>query len=204
MFNVAIFLIIIFFSQTSVSNNLNSCGFFTEKYNSSYKLPNKLLTSISLVESGLKRNNKLSSWPWTLNVNGKSMYFDNKEDTIEHLKKSLKMNKNIDIGCMQINYKYHGKNFKNLDDIISPNKNVKYAASFLRKLFKKHKSWNEAISRYHSSKPKRKKRYLIKVQSFWNDLRQKKIKIHKEITQNFDERKIEYFRNLLKQEKLKI
>jgi len=204
MFNVAIFLVIIFFSQTSASTNLKSCGFFTEKYNSSYKLPNKLLTSISLVESGLKRNDKLSSWPWTLNVNGKSMYFENKEDTIKHLKKSLKTNKNIDIGCMQINYKYHGKNFETLEDIINPNKNVKYAASFLRKLFKKHKSWNEAISRYHSSKPKRKKRYLIKVQSFWNDLRQRKIKIDKEITQNFDERKIEYFRNLLKQEKLKI
>lgn len=204
MFNVVTFLLIIFFSQTSLSNNSKSCGFFTEKYNSSYKLPKKLLTSISLVESGIKRNNKLSSWPWTLNVNGKSMYFDNKEDTIEHLKKSLKMNKNIDIGCMQINYKYHGKNFKTLEDMINPNKNVRYAASFLRKLFKKHKSWNEAISRYHSSKPKRKKRYLVKVQSFWNDLRQRKIKIDKEITQNFDERKVEYFRNLLQEEKLKI
>jgi hypothetical protein len=204
MFNAAIFIVVILFSQTSVSNNLESCGFFTKKYNSSYKLPNKLLTSISLVESGLKRNNKLSSWPWTLNVNGKSMYFDNKEEAIEHLKKSLKINKNIDIGCMQINYQYHGKNFRTLEDIIDPNKNVKYAASFLRKLFKKHKSWNEAISRYHSSKPKRKKRYLAKVQSFWNDLRQRKIKIDEEITQNFEERKIEYFRNLLKEEKLKI
>ena len=63
---------------------------------------------------------------------------------------------------MQINYKFHGHNFKNLDHILNPEENVKYAAEFLKKLFKKHKSWNEAISRYHSSEPSRKKDILKK------------------------------------------
>ena len=58
---------------------------------------------------------------------------------------------------MQINYRYHGHMFENLDQILSPEYNVNYAAKFLKTLFKRHKSWNEAISRYHSSEPKRKK-----------------------------------------------
>ena len=74
---------------------------------------------------------------------------------------------------MQINTKYHLKNFKNLDELVDPEKNVKYADPILSNLYKKHKSWNEAIARYHSSIPKNKKRYLNKVQKFWNNIRQK-------------------------------
>ena len=63
---------------------------------------------------------------------------------------------------MQISLKYHGQNFKNFNQILDPENNVKYAAKFLRSLYSKHKTWNEAISRYHSSVPKRKMRYLKK------------------------------------------
>ena len=77
---------------------------------------------------------------------------------------------------MQISLKYHGKNFENFNQILDPKSNVEYAAKFLRSLYSKHKTWNEAISRYHSSIPKRKVKYLKKVQSYWSDLRQKKIK----------------------------
>ncbi len=109
-------------------------------------------------------------------------------------------NRNIDVGCMQINYKFHGHNFKNLDHILNPEENVKYAAEFLNKLFKRHKSWNEAISHYHSSEPSRKKRYLKKVRNFWDKLRQKQINVSHTSTQNLDKKKIEYFRQLLEKE----
>ena len=93
------------------------------------------------------------------------------------------------------------KQFKTLDHILNPEENVKYAAEFLKKLFKRHKSWNEAISRYHSSEPSRKKRYLKKVRNFWDKLRQRHILINHNSTQNLDKKKIEYFRQLLEKEK---
>ena len=102
---------------------------------------------------------------------------------------------------MQINYKFHGHKFKNLDHILNPEENVKYAAKFLQKLFKRHKSWNEAISRYHSSEPARKRKYLTKVRNFWDKLRQRKILIKHTSNQNFDQKKIIYFREVLKKEK---
>lgn len=198
-------LIILFFlihvPLIASSNDIIGCQIYAEKYNKMYRLPNKLLTSISLVESGVIEGNTVNSWPWALNVNGKSKYFDNKKDTLSFLRKSLKKNRNIDVGCMQINYKFHGHNFKNLDHILNPEENVKYAAEFLKKLFKRHKSWNEAISRYHSSEPSRKKRYLKKVKNFWDKLRQRQIQINHTSTQNLDKKKIEYFRQLLEREK---
>ena len=183
------------------SKELDNCNYLTEKYGKIYNLPNKLLTSIALVESGVKKK-EFKSWPWTLNVSGKSMYFENKLETLEYLKSKINFKKSIDVGCMQINTRYHLKNFEDLSDLIEPEQNVKYAANYLLKLYKKHKSWNEAVSRYHSSIPKRKKKYLKKVYSYWNDLRQRKIIIKKEYINQSEEEKIKFFREILKKEKI--
>ena len=201
MIRLLISFSLILLPLTSISTEFNGCQTYTEKYNKIYKLPNKLLTSISLVESGMVKGNEINPWPWALNVNGKSQYFDNKKDTMSFLKESLKNSRNVDVGCMQINYKFHGHKFKNLDHILNPEENVKYAAKFLQKLFKRHKSWNEAISHYHSSEPARKRKYLTKVRNFWDKLRQRKILINHTSNQNFDQKKIEYFRQVLKKEK---
>ena len=166
-----IFLAVFLLNKNSLASI--SCNQYTEKIAKEYKIPNKLLTSISLVESGLKKGENFVSWPWTLNVSGKSKFFESKDETVSFLKKNYNKKKNIDVG--------------------------------LRSLYTKHKTWNEAISRYHSSIPKRKKKYLKKVQDYWADLRQKKIKTDvvvelDEITKR--ERKIKYFRNEFKKRSL--
>ncbi len=169
-------VIVLFFLNFSFvySNNVNNCFYYTEKYGKEFNLPYKLLTSISLVESGLKKNDKFVSWPWTLNVSGKSKFFETKEQALDYLIKNIKKTKNIDVGCMQISTKYHINEFKNLNNILDPNHNVKYAAKFLKSLYKKHKRWNEAISRYHSSEPQKKEKYLKKVKNYWSNIRQKR------------------------------
>ena len=177
------------------SNSTTDCFDFTEKYGKQFNIPDKLLTSISLVESGINKNNRFISWPWTLNVAGKSKFFDNKNDALDFLKKNYK-NKNIDVGCMQISLKYHFKEFDSLENILDPEQNVKYAAKFLKNLFSKHRRWNEAISRYHSSVPIRKKKYLKKVKNYWADIRQKKI-ILNPTRRSRTKEKIEFFKKEL-------
>jgi hypothetical protein len=198
-----IFFIILFLDKNTKASTY--CGQYTEKIAKEYKIPNKLLTSISLVESGLKKGENFVSWPWTLNVSGKSKFFNSKDETISFLKKNYDKKKNIDVGCMQISLKYHGQNFENFNQILDPKNNIEYAAKYLKSLHSKHKTWNEAISRYHSSIPKRKKRYLKKVQAYWADLRQKKINMDfavdfEEITKR--EKKIKYFRNEFRKQQL--
>ena len=70
----------------SLANHKFTCNHFTEKYEKKFSLPNKLLTSISLVESGKKVGDKFTSWPWTLNVEGKSKFFESKDQTLSFLK----------------------------------------------------------------------------------------------------------------------
>jgi hypothetical protein len=197
---ILVFVIIIFSFNYLKSSEVDNCSYFTEKYSKELNLPNKLLTSISLVESGIKREkNIFRPWPWTLNVSGKPIYFNNKTEILKYLKENIDKKKSIDIGCMQINARYHLKNFLSLSQIVDPEENVKYAAGFLLRLYKEHRSWNEAISRYHSSIPIRKKKYLKKVYAFWKDLRQRKIKI---VADSKKTEKIKYFRDILAQEKI--
>ena len=198
---ILLFLFLILFCSDLSSKSLNICNFYTEKFGKKFNLPTNLLTSISLVESGIKKENKnFSSWPWTLNVEDKPIYFDTKEDVINHLEQN-RDKKSIDVGCMQINTKYHMNNFDSFAQMIELEENVRYAAIFLAKLFKRHKSWNKAISRYHSSNPNKQRKYLKKVYSFWNNLRQKKIIVKTEfVEKNRDQ--IEFFKNVLDKERI--
>ena len=89
--------------------------------------------------------------------------------------------------------------------MLDPETNIRYAAEYLRSLYSRHKTWNEAISRYHSSIPKRKVRYLRKVKNYWSDLRQHKIKIPINIGLDVlskRERKIQYFKEEFRKQKL--
>ena len=58
-----IFLTVFLLNKNSLASTV--CNQYTEKIAKEYKIPNKLLTSISLVESGLKKGNNFVSWPWT-------------------------------------------------------------------------------------------------------------------------------------------
>ena len=89
--------------------------------------------------------------------------------------------------------------------MLDPETNIRYAAEYLRLLYSRHKTWNEAISRYHSSVPKRKVRYLRKVKSYWSDLRQHKIKIPINIKLDVlskRDKKIQYFKEEFRRQKL--
>lgn len=116
-----------------------------------------LLQTISAVESGRwdSLQNRYVAWPWTVNAEGKGYYFSSKEEAIAAVKDFQKRGiTSIDVGCMQINLKYHGEAFNSIDKAIDPVNNVKYSAKFLRSLYSQNgNDWKRAAKRYHSSNP---------------------------------------------------
>ena len=145
------------------------CEYLAKDAESRHGLPENILLSISRVESGFRKVDGVTrAWPWTLNAGGDSAYFQTKEAALDHLKeKTKKGTTNIDIGCMQLNYRWHKKFFNNLDDMMNPEKNVDYSARFLKKLHKRHGSWEKAVKYYHSSKSKFNVKYYKKVKAVW-------------------------------------
>ena len=67
--------------------------------------------------------------------------------------------RSFDVGCFQINYKWHGHAFGSIDDMFDPITNARYAASFLRELYAEFGDWSAAAGAYHSRTPKYAKRY---------------------------------------------
>ena len=145
------------------------CEYLAKEAEKKYGLPENILLSISRVESGYKKVDGITrAWPWTLNAGGDSAYFQTKEAALSSLKDRVdKSVTNIDIGCMQLNYRWHKEFFKNLGDMISPIKNVDYGARFLKKLHQRHGSWEKAVKYYHSSKSKFNVKYYRKVKAVW-------------------------------------
>ena len=145
------------------------CEYLAKDAEKKYELPENILLSISRVESGYQKvDGIIRAWPWTLNAGGDSAYFKTKKAALNSLKKRIESGvNNIDVGCMQINYRWHNKLFSNLSDMINPIKNVDYGARFLKKLFQRHGSWEKAVKYYHSSKSKFNVRYYKKVKAIW-------------------------------------
>ncbi len=69
---------------------------------------------------------------------------------------------NFDAGLLQVNWMYHGENFKQVDHVFDPSKNVTYAVNYLRK-HKKDRDWWRSVGRYHSGTEKHAKRYIENV-----------------------------------------
>ena len=58
-------------------------------------IPNKLLVSIALTESGTTNSlGNFVAWPWTLNVNGKPYFFNNK---VKEIIPNLKTNNSLSV-----------------------------------------------------------------------------------------------------------
>lgn len=128
-------------------------------------LPSGLLPAISLVESG-RGDGKggVAPWPWTLNQGGKGMYFDTQADALAYLEDAVAQGvTNIDVGCMQLNWKWHSAGFRSAADMMDPVRNTRYAARFLSELHDRLGSWETAAAAYHSTDPERGERYLQKV-----------------------------------------
>ena len=133
---------------------LNLCENTIESVEIQTEIPKGLLLGIGKAEAIRKIKNKFVIWPWTINHAGKSMFFDTKKQMRNYVFKNLKRNDfNMDVGCMQINIKWHKNNFKKISDMFEVNPNISYAASFLQQLKNKHGSWDNAIKSYHSSDP---------------------------------------------------
>ena len=136
------------------------------KIEKKYEIPHGLLAAIAFTESGKSDQvlKKLVIWPWTVNANGKSYYLQNKAEAIRKVRELKSMGINmIDVGCMQINLVHHPKAFRSLDEAFSPEKNIEYAAIFLRSMYDRMKSWEKAASHYHSANSELNKKYYCKV-----------------------------------------
>ena len=185
--------------------NKYDCIIAAKKYEEIYGIPENLLLSVSLTESGRKiKNGEFISWPWTINRKGKGKFFDNKVTAINYVKEYTKKGKkNIDLGCMQVNFMYHPNAFKNFYEAFDPDKNVEWAANMLKSLYAKFGNWESAVGYYHSYRKSKRKQYSQKVFNTLASLQNHKNFNFIQVTENKEHRE-EDRTNQIKQESLSL
>ena len=107
-------------------------------------IPENLLMAIAHFES-----NKSA---YAVNAKGRGHFFKTKEQAAAFIHNLVKEGyRNINVGCMQLNYAAHRKRFKSLEDMLEPEKNIAYAARLLVSLKRAHGSWERAVEAYKGS-----------------------------------------------------
>ena len=118
-------------------------------------VPVNVLLAITRTETGRSRSGKLSPWPWTVNMEGKGVWFDSYQEALNYVKSHHKAGaRSFDVGCYQLNYRWHGQHFTDIEHMFDPTANARYAADFLSRLYAETNSWDDAAAAYHSRTPK--------------------------------------------------
>lgn len=141
-----------------ISNS--SCTSAITAAETKYGLPPHLLQAIAITESGQGG----APNPWAMNIQGQAHYASSAQEVID-IVKQYGSRSSIDIGCTQINLKWHGHRFADWRQLLDPAVNAEYAAFHLVELKKEFGGWSKAVSAYHSRTAWRGANYACKVSS---------------------------------------
>lgn len=126
---------------------LGACEAAMQQASASYGVPLGILYAVGLTETG--GNGTLQ--PLAMNGGGESYVAaspaDGERKLAEFGRRGVKL---VDLGCMQINYRWHGSKFGSVAEMFDPTRNVDYAARFLGELKQQYGSWTMAAARYNA------------------------------------------------------
>ena len=128
-------------------------------------VPIDVLRAISLTETGRNGDNGFLPWPWTVNMEGVGKWFDDLKTAQSYVEKNMQRGaRSFDVGCFQINYRWHGQAFSSVEEMFEPDANARYAAEFLQRLYNEFGDWAKAAGAYHSRTPKFANKYKDRFQ----------------------------------------
>ncbi len=126
-------------------------------------VPEDVMLAISLTETGKKIGGRINPWPWTVNMEGAGVWFEGPAEALAYVKTHFQRGaRSFDVGCFQINYKWHHEHFGSIEEMFDPLANTQYAARFLTQLYHETGSWRQAAGYYHSRTPEYAQRYTTR------------------------------------------
>jgi len=128
-------------------------------------VPADVLLAIALTETGRLLEGVTRPWPWAANLDGRSHWFDTAREALDFAQDALAEGRDsIDLGCFQINWRWHGMHFSSPRALLDPLEGARYAARFLTDLAGEFGSWEAAAGAYHSRSPHLAARYRARFE----------------------------------------
>jgi soluble lytic murein transglycosylase-like protein len=110
-------------------------------------VPLNVLYSVGLTETGSRGE----LGPYDMNVDGRAVHSGTLGEALARFAAAKARGARlIDVGCMQINVRFHGDRFRSLAEMFDPAINVDYAAAFLKTLQAQEGNWTLAVARYNA------------------------------------------------------
>lgn len=130
-------------------------------------VPFAVLQAIATVETGRQGR----PWPWTVNFGGDGRWYDSAAEAEEDATEALGQGAtNVDLGCFQLNYRWHAEGFASVADMLDPAQNATYAAEYLAQHYAQTGDWALAAAAYHSATPEYASAYRAKFERAYADL----------------------------------
>lgn len=114
-------------------------------------VPLSVLTAITQTETGRGQGRETRPWPWTVNMEGEGHWFESRDAALSYISENYNRGaRSFDVGCFQINFRWHGENFTSIEEMLDPAANAAYAARFLTALYAETGDWSAAAGAFHS------------------------------------------------------
>ncbi len=128
-------------------------------------VPLPVMRAITRVETGRDHGQGLDPWPWTVNMQGQGHWFATRGEAEQFVAHALARGvRNLDIGCFQINHRWHGAAFRSPSEMFDPLRNAAYAARFLKNLHDQSGDWSVAAGWFHSRTPALARKYRARFE----------------------------------------
>ena len=135
-------------------------------------IPADIMGALTLTETGRRRDGIVRPWAWSVNAEGAGSWFDDPAEALAFAEDRIAAGRlNLDIGCFQLNYRWHGENFSSVVTMFDPLENARYAARFMRELHTEFGDWRLAAGAFHSRTPVHATRYLARFDQLRAGLR---------------------------------
>ncbi len=158
-------------ANTAQSDPALICETVALRVSESEGVPLSVLRAIALNETGRRREGRFRPWPWTVNMEGAGHWFDDRQAALGYATREYQRGaRSFDIGCFQINYKWHGQHFTSIEEMFDPMANALYAARHLRDLYAELGSWDRAAGAYHSRSPEHAEPYAARFSRLRNQI----------------------------------
>lgn len=128
-------------------------------------VPLDVLRAITRTETGRVSGGALQPWPWTVNMEGRGLWFASRAAAQIYVQAQLAGGaRSFDVGCFQLNHRWHGAGFGSIGDMFDPDRNAGHAAAFLKRLHAELGDWTAAAGAYHSRTPELARRYTARFE----------------------------------------
>lgn len=134
-------------------------------------IPPEILLALTRTETGRDGPRGIDPWPWAVNHAGQGHWFDTAALAEAYVAEQIGQGAgNLDIGCFQLNYRWHGAAFASLADMFDPDRNATYAADYLASHYQRTGDWITAAGAYHSATEAYATRYMARFSDMLDTL----------------------------------